>query len=164
MDFKDVVNNRHSIRQFLSDPVSIEKIKEILTVAQLAPSAGNRQAYRVVIVTNMERNALLSRVVAPVKVVFCAAVEESEQRYGDRGRALYAVQDATILAAYFQLALVNDGLASVWEGGFWTERVKGLVEIEDNFIPVAIIAVGYPAIEKSGHRRKLLDEIVLKVI
>ena len=47
MDFTKVVNKRHSVRQFTSQPVATDLIKEIVTVAQRTPSWVNSQPWQV---------------------------------------------------------------------------------------------------------------------
>lgn len=47
---------------------------------------------------------------APVCLVFCADPARSAATFGERGARLYAVQDATIAAAYAQLAIVAAGM------------------------------------------------------
>lgn len=53
-DFFDVVQGRRSIRKFLSDPVPLEDIRDIISTATKAPSASNRQMWRFVAVANLE--------------------------------------------------------------------------------------------------------------
>jgi nitroreductase len=156
MDLRDAIDTRYSIRQFHTTSVPENIIKEVIDLAKLAPSAGNLQSYRVIItqkkVTNIE---------APVYLVICADLEKSASRYGERGRNLYALQDATIFAAYLQLVIVSAELASVWVGAFRENRIKRQLQIPDGLKPIAIICTGYPAIEKSGRRRRRYEEIVL---
>jgi len=64
---------------------------------------------------------------APVVLVFLADEERSATKYHDRGRHLYAVQDATIAAVYAQLALQAAGLASCWVGAFHEDDVARIV-------------------------------------
>ncbi len=155
MDFKKVVEKRYSMRHFHPTRVSEEKIKEIINLAKLAPSAGNLQSYKVVISDKQVAN-----IKAPVHLIICADPEKSASRYGDRGRSLYSLQDATIFAAYLQLAIVNTGLASVWVGAFNEAKIKSLLKIPKNLRPIAIVSFGYPIGEKSGRRRRSYEEIL----
>ena len=125
-----------SVREFREDvPVDNEVLYNALRVARLAPSAGNRQAYQVVIVRNAARKRALATAAAhqdwighaPVVLVFLADEERSATKYHDRGRHLYAVQDATIAAVYAQLALQAAGLASCWVGAFHEDDVARIV-------------------------------------
>ena len=103
MEFFDVIQNRHSIRNFTDQPVEPEKLQQILETANLAPSAGNLQAYEIYVVTDAKKRdglscaALAQEYVAraPVALVFCTHPELTEGRYTERGTRLYTVQDAT---------------------------------------------------------------------
>lgn len=158
------------MRKFKDEEVPDEKIRKILELASLAPSAGNLQAFRIVIAKDKNIREGLSGAAlsqssvaeAPVNLVICAVPEESAVKYGDRGRELYSVQDATIFAAYIQLAATSLGLSSVWVGAFDEEEVAGTLELKENIKPVAIIPIGYPAEEPGKTRRKSLNEIIYK--
>jgi nitroreductase len=156
MDFEKTVKQRSSIRQFKKVPVPPKIVRQAIELAKLAPSAGNLQAYKVVITKEK-----IGNVDAPLYLVICADSKKSASRYGDRGKNLYAIQDATIFAAYLQLALVNHGLASCWVGAFSEGRLKTQLKIPDNLKPIAIISVGYPAVQKSVRNRRSYKEIVL---
>lgn len=54
MNFSNVIRSRHSIRKFLDKSVPDTLIAQILELAKLAPSAGNLQAYKVVVVKDKE--------------------------------------------------------------------------------------------------------------
>lgn len=138
MVFKDVLKKRHSVRKFQETEISDKIIKEILELANLAPSAGNLRSYKVI----TTREKVLS-IEAPVYLIICSAPEISAARYGDRGRNLYSIQDATIFAAYIQLIIVDMGLSSVWVGAFNENRIKRVLKIDKELRPIAIIPIGY---------------------
>lgn len=167
--FFETVRRRHSVRKYQSDmPVEPEKLHAVLEMACAAPSAGDLQAYRIVVVRGQqERNALrkaandqafLSE--APVCLVFCADATRSQERFGERGRSLYAVQDATIAAAYAQLAVVAAGMGSTWVGHFNENEVKDLLGLEPGLVPVALLSLGYPAELPEPTSRRHMDEVV----
>jgi nitroreductase len=170
MDFIEVLKSRHSFRNFNKGGVEDEKIKKILELANLAPSAGNLQSFKVVVVKDRELKDKVSEsalnqesiIEAPVVFVICADLEKSASRYGEIGRDLYSIQDATIFTAYLQLAATSLGLATCWVGAFNEENIKELLNLPQTLRPVAIIPLGY---ERGGDRntlRKSLDEIVYK--
>jgi len=156
------------MRQFKATKVPDNIVKEIIELAKLAPSAGNLQAYKVVI--SKEK---LTSYDSPLNLVICADLEKSASRYGERGKNLYAIQDATIFAAYLQLAIVNSGLTSCWVGAFREGKIRNLLKIPENLKPIAIIPLGYPPGrratlrvgdpigEKVGRRRRSFEEIIL---
>lgn len=155
MDFKKVVSKRYSIRQYHPIAVPENLVWEVVELAKLAPSAGNLQSYKVFVTRKR-----LTRIEATLYFVICADCEHSARRYGDRGRNLYALQDATIFGAYLQLAIVNAGLACAWVGAFKEGAVKRLLKIPENLKIVTLIPMGYPLGEKFGRRRRSFEEIV----
>ncbi len=156
MELKEAVNKRFSIRKYQTKAVPVSLVREIIELAKLAPSAGNLQSYKVVITREK-----LTNIDAPLNLVICAEPEKSASRYGERGRNLYAIQDATIFASYIQLALVDAGLASCWVGAFREEKLRSLLKIPNNIKPIAIVCVGYAIGEKVGRKRRPFEKIVL---
>lgn len=166
------VRNRHSVRKYQSDmQVENEKLHAILETACFAPSAGDLQSYRIYVVSSKEkRNRLNGAAVeqpflaeAPICLVFCADTERSANQFGKRGATLFAIQDASIAAAYSQLAVVAAGLASTWVGRFDPEEVRRILDLPPNEEPVALIAVGYPAELPEATPRRRLDDVVVHV-
>jgi nitroreductase len=168
MDFHDVIDKRRSVRAFQEKPVDAKVLRKLLDLVSLAPSAGNLQAYRITIVRDQAlKDALVTAAFnqewiakAPAVVIFSADQKQSELKYGDRGMDFYSMQDATLAAAYFQLAAVAEGLASGWVGGFDTLEVSRLIGAEPYEVPVAIIPLGYPAEAPARKARRNLREIV----
>ena len=55
MEFFDTMRSRISIRKYKDTPVEQEKIDELLDLMRIAPSAGNRQEWKFVAVTDEEQ-------------------------------------------------------------------------------------------------------------
>ena len=174
MEFKEVLEKRRSIRKFKSTEISDETIREILQLAQLAPSAGNAQAYKIKIIKNTDDVKKLPEATfssqgsrqewisdAPVVLIICADIEESEKKFGERGRNLYAIQDATVFTSYVQLVIVSKGLACGWLGNFNEEKLRSSFDLSENLKIVAIIPFGYADGEAGTKERKKLDEVLL---
>lgn len=169
MEFTKTVNNRHSVRSFLDKEIEPEKIEKILNLVNLCPTAGNLQSYRIYLVKKQEikdeiakaslNQAFISE--APIVLVFCADQKSGKRGYGERGKNLYSIQDATIAAAYAQLAATDQGLSSVWVGAFEPEKIKSILKTE--ILPIAIIPLGYPASNKFKRERKSLKDLVIKL-
>ncbi len=171
LDFFQTVRHRHSVRKYQGDmPVEEEKLHAILETAIAAPSAGDLQAYRIVAVTDAKTRTAISEAAAgqafiaeaPVCLVFCADGSRSEQQFGARGRELYAVQDATIAAAYAQLAVVAAGMGSTWVGNFDAAALTAVLDLDPQFEPVALLCLGYPAELPEATPRRHIDEVVIK--
>ena len=168
-DFFETVRHRHSIRHYQPDqPVEEAKLHAILEMACAAPSAGDLQSYRIAVVRDAAHREALAQAAdrqdflreAPVCLVFSADPERAETEFGPRGRDLYALQDATIAAAYAQLAVVAAGLGSTWVGQFNGEEVAGIVGTGTGVRPIALLSIGYPAELPQETPRRPLDDIV----
>jgi len=166
-EFFDVIVKRRSVRAFKDEPVDEWKVNRLLESANLAPSAGDLQAYEVVVVRSEETKERLARAAlgqhfiaeAPVVFVFLSNPERSARRYGKRGRELYSIQDATIAATHLHLAATALGLGSVWIGAFDDEAVRKAVGAGADLRPAAIIPVGYPGEEPWPTPRRGVESI-----
>jgi len=167
MEFFDVIKNRHSIRTFTVQPVEPEKLQQILETANLAPSAGNLQAYEIYVVTDAKKRDGLSCAalaqeyiaVAPIALVFCTHPELTEGKYTERGTRLYTLQDATIACSFAMLAATALGLGCVWVGTFDEKVVRLIIGAPERQVPVVILAIGYAAEFPEQHPRRSLDQI-----
>jgi nitroreductase len=168
MEFDDVIRSRHSIRTFTDQPVEADKLQQILETANLAPSAGNLQAYEIYVVTDLKKRDGLSCAAlaqdyiakAPVALVFCTHPELTQGRYTERGTRLYTVQDATIACSFAMLAATNLKLGSVWVGTFDEKVVRTIIGAPETQEPVVILAIGYPDEFPEQHPRRPLTQLV----
>ncbi len=165
MDFFDVLQTRHSVREFSRRNVANMDLKKILRAADAAPSAGNLQSYQIVVIRDPQRKAALARAAygqdsiasAPVLLVFCADPKISAAKYAEKGAELFCIQDGTIAASYAQLSATALGLASVWVGAFDEQLVRNIV---GGLKPICILPVGYAAAKPELTSRRRLDELV----
>ena len=153
MEYFEAVKARRSIRVFQRKLVEEEKVLRIIEAFNLAPSAGNLQAYEVVIVKDqMLRNQLAKATLdqnfvseAPICLVFLAYPRRSSKKYGHRGSDLYSLQDATIAATCAMFAATALGLSSTWVGAFNEEAAARAVGAQRDKRVIAILPIGYAA-------------------
>lgn len=164
----DVIRGRRSIRAYEPKPLDEAKLEYILQAANAAPSAGNLQAYEMFLVRNpVHKKALADAAFgqnyienAPVLIVFAANPARNTPKYGDRGKRLYALQDATIACSFAMLAATELGLGTVWVGAFDDDSVRKLMGLPASMTPVAILPVGYAAEKPAKTPRRPLRMIV----
>ncbi|MBU1974836.1 MAG: nitroreductase family protein [Nanoarchaeota archaeon] len=151
MDTLECIRTRRSIRKFLTKPIEYDKVLQIVEAGSLAPSSGNLQNWRFVVLT--ERDLIKSLpghclnqeyVDAPVVIVVCASDEQVEQHYGIRGTRLYSVQNCAAAIENMLLAAHALGLGACWIGAFDEEKIMELLNVSKHARPQAIIAMGYP--------------------
>ncbi len=150
MDVKDAIEKRRSIRNFSSEPISIEKIHEIIKYANMAPSAGNLQDRDFIVVDDIDLKKRISRAAwqefvsqAPVIIVVCANHERISS-YGKRGKELYSLQDVAAAIQNMLLVATDMELGACWVGAFDEDKVRKILKLPSYIRPVAIIPIGHP--------------------
>jgi len=145
----DAIRTRRSIRKFKETPLEKEKIDEILSLAQMAPSAGNLQSRDFIVVRDRTLKHKLATAAldqtfieqAPVVIVAVANIERSSRRYSSRGE-LYGIQDATASVMTILIAAQSMGIGSCWVGAFDDIAVSELLALPYGTRPVAIVPLG----------------------
>ena len=149
--FDKVVSNRRSVRSFQRDiEVDDQQLEYIMKICDLAPSSGGLQTFEIYRIKSENLKQKLANAAhdqqyvaeAPLLLVFCANPLRSLDAFGER-KYLFSVQDATIAAAYAQLAACSLGLSSVWIGSFDEDRVAEIIGLPKGYRPVAILLIGY---------------------
>ena len=149
-DGLNLIRGRRSVRKFSNAPISEEHVNEILEIGISAPSAGNRQPWRVVVVRTKEMKNRLAEAAldqmfiatADVVLAVCMVPEESAERYGDRGRTLYSIQDTAAMTQNILLAAHIFGYGAVWIGAFDEKAVTSVLNIPKEMRPVSLIPIG----------------------
>ena len=151
-DILDVITSRRNVKYFLPKFVSWENIAKCLDAARHAPSCGNIQNWKFIVVFQAEQKQALAEacyeqyeiVQAGALVIVCAEIEKAERYYGLRGERLYSVQNCAAAIENMLLEAHSLGLGGRWIGGFDEEAVKSMFAIPEEVRPQAIIALGYP--------------------
>jgi nitroreductase len=168
MEVFEAIKKRRSIRKFDTiKKVTDEQIEKLLEAARWAPSAGNLQSWYFVVVKDQKIKEQLVEAAlgqdfiaeAPVVIVSCADLERSASHYGNRGKELYAIQDATIATQNICLEATEMGLGTCWVGAFDEEAVSEILDLSGHLRPIAIIPIGYPAESPSPPPRRSIKEI-----
>ena len=158
MDFFEVINARRSIRKYRSEPVSNEKLEMILEATRLAPSAGNRQPWRFVLVQSANRKKALAKAAndqlflgdAAVIVVGVGDPEVSARWYE---------KDTMIALEHMVLAATALGYGTCWIGAFDEDEIKNLLKIPARMRVVALLSIGVAAEKPASRPRKEVSEI-----
>lgn len=160
MEALECISTRRSIRRFLNVPVDFETIMTIVEAGSLAPSSGNVQDWKFIVVDDkglmkkLCEHSLNQECVhnAAFLVVICSDPDQTEMHYGLRGQRLYTIQNCAAAAENMLLTAHALGLGGTWVGAFDEEKVREILDIPQNARPQAILAFGYPD-EVPDHKR-----------
>jgi len=170
----DTIKTIRSIRRYRSDAVPKEELSIILEAARWAPSWANTQCWRIVIVRNGDKRAMLAGTVpdwnpsrlavseAPVIIVICAELGKSGFHKGkastDKGD--WYMFDVALAAHNLTLAAHSLGLGTVHIGVFDAKKAASILELPENIVVVELIPLGYPAEEPKIPLRREISEFV----
>jgi nitroreductase len=165
VNFQELIQKRYSVRAYKPDPVEDEKLARVLEAARIAPTAANRQAFRVIVIRTAERKADLGRIYgrdwfvqAPYVLCVCAVPSEAWVRKADGWNA--AEVDATIAMSHMILAAAEEGLGTCWIAAFDPAAAREVLGIPPEVIPSAFTPLGYAADPGLARKRRSLAEIV----
>lgn len=145
---------RRSIRKYKDIKVSDEVVEDLLRAAMAAPSAGNEQPWEFVVLRDKEVMKKITEIHpyskmllnSDLAIVVCGD-EEKEVFKG------YWVQDCSAATENILLAAQDMGLGAVWLGVYpiadRVEKIKEILGLPGNVIPLSIVPVGYPDEEKT---------------
>ncbi|MFH1830268.1 MAG: nitroreductase family protein [Pseudomonadota bacterium] len=170
MELFDAIEHRRSVRQFENKKAIDDAVlQKILHAAMMAPSSGNTQCWRFIVVRdpNIKKRLALEAGhqgfidQAPVAIVVCADLERAASTYGERGFGTYSLQDAAAATENMLLAAHALGLGACWVGAFDEKMASNILELPKGLRPLAIIPIGFSAepTKRVPPRRKL-DEVV----
>jgi nitroreductase len=166
METLECIESRRTIRKFLDVPVEFEKIGNILNAGRLAPSAGNTQDWKFILVTEPELRKQLAEACmqqywmekAPVHIVVGTSPSVTERLYGKRGVELFAIQNCAAAAMSMLLAAHDQGLGAAWVGAFSEAHVRRILSMPDSAKPMVIIPIGYPDEDPQRPAKYTIDQ------
>ena len=151
-DVLDIIKSRRNIKQFLPKYVDWDKISKICDAGRHAPSSGNIQNWKFIVVLEPSLKQKLAEAcyeqyeisIAGTLIVVCGEPEKAERYYGLRGERLYTIQNCAAAIENMLIQAQALGLGTRWVGGFDEDAISSLFSIPNEVRPQAIIAVGYP--------------------
>lgn len=165
----EVIQNRRSIRNYQDKPVSLATIQSIINDTILAPSAGNEQPWKYLVVNNKE---ILDRISDECKSNFIKriamnpgdAAKKYEKMLQNKSFHIFyhapavvfimgendvknLVADCSLAACYFMFLATSKGLGTCWVNfatAIRNPELRDELGIPDNLKIVAPLALGYP--------------------
>lgn len=146
------IMTRTSVRSYTARKVEQSTVDTLLRAAMAAPTAGNKQPWRFVVVDNRETldtiaarfKTMTMAAQAQTAVIMCGDVNAT---FDGDGRG-YWIQDVSAASENLLLAAHSIGLGAVWCGIYpIPERVDGfsrMFSLPDSIVPMACICIGYP--------------------
>jgi nitroreductase len=164
VDVFKAIKSRYSVRGYKPDAVSDDDLAQVLEAARQAPTAANRQPFRIIVVHTAGREEELSRIygrrwflTAPLVLAVVAVPGEAWRRMDDKP---YDEVDATIAMDHMVLAATALGLGTCWIAAFDPDAAREVLGLPDEVEPIAFTPLGHPDKERAQTGRRALEELV----
>jgi nitroreductase len=148
MDLLDLIRTRSSIRTFIDKPVEDDKIAQILEAGRWAPTGGNKQPWRFVVVRDKKKQAEFDQrfhqpwiLNAPAIIIVLAAPYDTWEKYDELDQ-MY-VQDVATSTQNILLMTHALGLGAVWVTTFSRKAVRKALDIPREFLIQGLVCLGY---------------------
>jgi nitroreductase len=155
-----LILGRRSIRAFRDHPVDDVSLQILLEAAMAAPSAAAKDPWRFIAIRQRETLSAIAEALpngamlasAAVGIVVCGDMEAAHD-----GQLSYLLQDCSAATQNILLAAHALGLGACWLGVHPREprmaHISKLFALPISLVPVACIAIGWPAEEKAARTR-----------
>ncbi|MGE5450140.1 MAG: nitroreductase family protein [Methanomassiliicoccales archaeon] len=178
MDLFQAISERRSIRKFKPEAVEEEKLQQLFTAAQLAPSWANTQVTRFYLISDPEVKNQVADCIAPGNPSFTASHDAphlmvvaaktgiSGFKKGEastvKGDTWYMF-DAGLACQNLTLTAHALGLGTVHVGVVDTDQVHRILNLPPEIDVIELIPIGYRDQEPKMPRRIDLDELVTRI-
>ena len=164
MKFSELIQKRYSVRAYKPDPIEKDELDQVLDAARMAPTAANRQPFRLVVARTENRVSDFKQVYdrdwfvqAPIVICACGFPDEGWVRYDGKQ---YIDVDVAIAMDHLILAAADLGLGTCWIASFNVEAAREVFGLPNGFDPIVVTPLGYPDDQPSLKERKMLSELV----
>jgi nitroreductase len=158
MELNKVIQSRRSIRKFSDKKPDWRKIIEAIDAARYAPMAGNIFSLKFVLIDEQEKINKIADFasqdfikIAKYAVVFVTEPARTLNSFGKEKGYDFCKQQAGAAIQNFLLKLTEFGLSTCWIGYFNENKIKKLLNIDEECVIEAIFPIGY-ANEKPKNR------------
>ena len=165
MDLYSCIKKTSQVKTYLDNKVKNQDIAKILDAARFAPSSGNIQNWRFIIVQDKDAKEKISRACldqlwmqeAPVLIVVCSANSNLKSYYPKKWKK-YCRENCAAAVQNILLQATSLGLSSCWVRSFSELTLKNILRIPDDVSIESVIAIGYSN-ERPKESRHKLEEL-----
>lgn len=156
MEAVENILKRRSIRKYTTEKIDADTMHKLLECGMAGPTCVNARDWAFIAVDDNELLAKLAECNgrpagmlpdAAAAIIVCGDLSRAFPRAKD-----YWIIDASIATQNIVLVANAMGIGTVWLGTYpqmeRVEKIEKLLELPEEIVPLAVIALGYPAEEK----------------
>ncbi len=162
MNIFEAIKTRRSIRKYKLTPIPEEHLWTILEAARLAPSAGNRQPWRFIVVQERETIKKLAEIANGQHwigdagaVVVALSMDKKDPTIYER----WAERDVMTAVEHMVLTAWELGYGTCWIGAFKQKDTKEALGVPEEMTVINLLPIGVPDQKPEPRGRKDFGEI-----
>jgi nitroreductase len=162
MNVLDTIRTRRSVRKYKTDSIPDKDLKIILETAQQAPSAGNKQPWKFIIVRDAETKKKLGQKarrqhwIGDAGVIIAAlAMDKKDPSIYER----WVERDVMTAVEHMVLSAWELGYGTCWIGAFEQKDIKEILDIPEEMTVINLLPIGVPDQKPEPRGRKPFKEI-----
>jgi len=147
VDVFEAIKGRRSIRQFTDRAIDKDALERLLDAARWAPSAGNQQRWRFVVVTSSSQKELIRKFAPGIFLMPAAFIVICAEKAPDANpwaEATY-LADCSIAAQNIMLAAYEMGIGTCVALSYAKVAISEILDLPENVEPLLVLTLGYPA-------------------
>lgn len=164
MHFFELIKTRQSVRSYKPDNINDTELQQVLEAARLAPTASNRQPFKLIVIYSSGREVELRRIYnrdwfvqAPLVICISGIPNQAWVRKDGKN---YCEVDVAIAMDHLVLAASELGLGTCWIADFDPKATREVLGLPADVVPMVVTPLGYPNDQPRQKKRKDLNELV----
>lgn len=148
MDIHEILQKRHSIREYAHQSVTANELKTVIEAARIAPSACNRQPWHFYAINKTEILDKIKQTYnrdwfakAPAVIVVCGNHNESWHRPSDNKD--HCDIDVAIAIDHLIIKATEINLGTCWVCNFDAPQLSAAMQLDNGIEPIALIPIGH---------------------
>ena len=164
MDVFEAIEGRRSIRKYKPKPVERKLTEKLLNAACWAPSGGNIQPWKFIVVEDRTILEMVRKISpgyfgeTPLAILVCSDKTKAHRVGGTLGRDYLSIADCAMATQNMLLAAHALGLGTCVVKSFSHAAMREILEIPEGIELELLVVIGYPDASPAPPRRIPLKE------
>lgn len=132
MDLMKLIKERRSVRQFIKEPIPQEDLEEIIEAARWAPSGGNKQGWKFIVIKNPELADEMSRMVGDKLDKLAEEAGLGNKLKGNKVTATFFNQAPVTIAVFMEryISKIDEALEALDYNPLEIQRLRGQSDLQ----------------------------------
>jgi nitroreductase len=148
------------VRSFKPDPIPEDLIRKLILDAGIwAPTGGNAQTWRFVVITDPNVIHKIKMVAPgilgnpPAVIAICQDLQEAERKGSKLGRDVITLMDTALASQNIMLYAYDQGIGTCLIASFHPGAVQEILKLPPVIVPQLLMSLGFPRMTMQAPKR-----------